>query len=523
MNSAKSVVNFPLTQSSSTTSERYAGANPVFVLQDNPVKNKTALNPARRRAAMRISVYEAFPAQVYATLTGGVFMPAFALVLGANNFYIGVLAAIPFFANLFQLAGAYFVENYPWRKKLCIVASSIPRLAWVPAIILFLLLVPQSAGTTLGIFLAFLILGHALLAISGVAWLSWMTDVVPENIRGRYFGLRNSVVSIATVITTFAGGWFLDLHQGSRTAFGILFLIAAAAGAACMMLLIKQPELPKRLLPPSERFFQHYLEPFKQPNFRRLLRFSIAWQFAFNIASPFFVVYMLTELGMSYSLAATFAVVTALFDLIGMRVWGHVSDHIGNKPVITISAAAVTILPWLWLATEKNGFSFYWLIPLLHIAGGFFWAGYNLCSANILFRLSPQSRNSVYFGAWAACNGLAACISSLLGGALGRWAAHHHLDFVLFSWSGLKIVFFVTGALRLIAIFLLRPVKEPAGMRTLHAIRVLRSVKSWALMMGDHPALQFFIPEHDSPKTASKNAKDEMLWPLFGRRGKNAA
>lgn len=522
MRSATPILNSPLSHSLSNTSTRHAGVNPAVVQQNHPAQNRTELSPDRRRDAMRIAVYEAFPAQIYATLTGGVFMPAFALVLGANNFYIGVLSAIPFFANLFQLAGAYFVENYPWRKKLCIVSSSIPRLAWLPAIILFLLLAPQSAGMTLGILLAFLILGHALLAISGVSWLSWMTDVVPENIRGRYFGLRNSIVSIATVITTFAGGWFLDLHQGSRAAFGILFLTAAAAGAVCMILLIKQPEPAKKLLPKSERFFQHYGEPFKQPNFRRLLRFSIVWQFAFNIASPFFVVYMLTELGMSYSLVATFTVVTALFDLIGMRVWGHVSDHLGNKPVITISAIAVTILPWLWLFTEKNEFSFYWLIPLLHIAGGFFWAGYNLCSANILFRLSPQSRNSVYFGAWAACNGLAAGISSLLGGALGRWAAHHHIDFVLFSWSGLKIVFLVTGALRLIAIFLLRPVKESAGLRTLHAIRVLRSVKSWALMMGDHPALQFFIPEHNAPKTLLKNANDEMLWPIFGRREKSA-
>ncbi|MDZ7360537.1 MAG: MFS transporter [candidate division KSB1 bacterium] len=522
MRSATPIVNPPLSHSLSTTSTRHAGANPVAVLQNNPANNRTELTAGRRRAAMRIAVYEAFPAQIYATLTGGVFLPAFALALGANNFYIGVLAAIPFFANLFQLAGAYFVENYPGRKKLCVAASALPRLAWAPAIILFLLLAPQSAGVTLGILLAFLILAHALLAVSGVSWLSWMTDVVPENIRGRYFGLRNSIVSIATVITTFAGGWFLDWHRGSRAAFGILFLTASAAGAVCTILLIKQPEPPKKLLPKSERFFQHYFEPFKQPNFRRLLRFSIIWQFAFNLASPFFVVYMLTELGMSYSMAATFAVITALFDLIGMRVWGHVSDHIGNKPVITISAVAVTILPWLWLFTEKNDLSFYGLIPVLHIAGGFFWAGYNLCSVNILFRLSPQSRNSVYFGAWAACNGLAAGISSLLGGTLGRWAAHHQMDFVLFSWSGLKIVFFVTGALRLIAIFLLRPIQEPAGMRTLHAIRVLRSVKSRALMMDDHPALQFFIPEQNSPEDSPKN-DDAMLWPIFGRRRKKAA
>jgi hypothetical protein len=53
------------------------------------------------------------PALIFVTLSGGAFMPAFALALGANNFYLGALAAIPFFANLFQLASGHFVENLP--------------------------------------------------------------------------------------------------------------------------------------------------------------------------------------------------------------------------------------------------------------------------------------------------------------------------------------------------------------------------------------------------------------------------
>jgi hypothetical protein len=70
---------------------------------DEPPLGSAALPPAQIALAMKISAYEAFPAQIFVTLTGGVFMPAFALALGANNFYIGALAAIPFFANLFDL------------------------------------------------------------------------------------------------------------------------------------------------------------------------------------------------------------------------------------------------------------------------------------------------------------------------------------------------------------------------------------------------------------------------------------
>jgi len=480
---------------------------PASPIQAQPAasRRRAALSPPHIIAAMKISVYEAFPAQIFVTLTGGVFMPAFALALGANNFYIGALAAIPFFANLFQLVGAYFVENYPGRKKLCVAASSLPRVLWAPAIILTLFIFSQDPIMIRGILLALLILVHAQLAISGVAWLSWMTDVVPENIRGRYFGLRNSLVSIATVLATFAGGWFLEVQHGTRTSFGILFIIASFAGAVCTILLIKQPEPKKILAPHHKNFFRLYREPFQQPNFRRLLRFSLLWQFALYFASPFFVVYTLTELGAGYALVATYTVIGAISELFGMRVWGHISDRTGNKPVITIAAAIYCALPWVWLLTFKNSFSFYFMIPILHIAGGFFWAAYNLCSTNLMFRLAPRERNSIYFGAWAACNGLAACAGALLGGALGRWSALHHVDLLLFSMAGLKIVFLLTGALRFAALLFLRPIKETQGMRTRQALQLLRRARNWRMMLKENAA---------SPADFGK----EKFWPLFRRK-----
>jgi len=105
-----------------------------------------------------------------------------------------------------------------------------------------------------------------------------------------------------------------------------------------------------------------------------------------------------------------------------------------NFYIGALAAVIFTALPWVWLLTFKSSFSYYFMIPLLHAAGGFFWAGYNLCSTNLMFRLAARERNSIYFGAWAACNGLAACAGSLLGGALGRWAALHQLDLFFSRW-----------------------------------------------------------------------------------------
>ena len=46
------------------------------------------------------------------TLTGGVFLVAFALKLEASNTIIGLLAAIPPLAQLIQIPAIYLVEKY---------------------------------------------------------------------------------------------------------------------------------------------------------------------------------------------------------------------------------------------------------------------------------------------------------------------------------------------------------------------------------------------------------------------------
>jgi hypothetical protein len=52
-------------------------------------------------------------------------------------------------------------------------------------------------------------------------------------------------------------------------------------------------------------------------------------------------------------------------------------------------------------------------------------------------------------------------------------------------------------------------------MRTWQAIRVLRNVKSWPLILSDH---RVFVSENGSPSASSERIPEELLWPLFGRK-----
>jgi hypothetical protein len=55
---------------------------------------------------LRNSFYDGMFANIFATLTGGMFLTGFALYLGMNEFMIGVVASMPFIVTVFQLPAA---------------------------------------------------------------------------------------------------------------------------------------------------------------------------------------------------------------------------------------------------------------------------------------------------------------------------------------------------------------------------------------------------------------------------------
>jgi len=56
---------------------------------------------------LKNSIYDGMFTNMFATLTGGVFLTGFALYLGMNEFIIGVVASMPFIVTVFQVPASY--------------------------------------------------------------------------------------------------------------------------------------------------------------------------------------------------------------------------------------------------------------------------------------------------------------------------------------------------------------------------------------------------------------------------------
>jgi hypothetical protein len=61
------------------------------------------------------------------------------------------------------------------------------------------------------------------------------------------------------------------------------------------------------------------LEPLRDRGFVRLIRFFASWQFAVNLAAPFFSVYMIRQLGLSAGLVLVMSIVSQAANIVVLR------------------------------------------------------------------------------------------------------------------------------------------------------------------------------------------------------------
>jgi len=444
---------------------------------------------------LKNSIYDGMFANIFATLTGGVFLTGFALYLGMNEFMIGLIASMPFIATVFQLPTSYLISRIGKRKEISYWAAALARAIWIPILIVTLITF-SSLSTKLSITLSLIFLSYTFIAASHVSWLSWMSDLVPEEIRGRFFGTRNMLCGAAGMIVLVVFGNLLDhlnghIWQGVPLGFGITFISAVFFGMGSLHFLNRISEPNNRNQPERHNSFRaSFGLPFTEPNFRSFLIFVFLWSFSVYFASPFFTLYFLRDLKFSYGFVAVLGMVSAFADLMGMQAWGRISDRVKNKAVIQFAGWIAIFLPLAWVSAGPDSI----LIPvILHVVGGGFWAGINLCMNNLLLNISPKENRASFFSLYNMLGGLGAATAPILAGLLLRSVSG--LDLRLFSWklSPIQALFIISTLLRLLSFQLFKYVHEPEESTVGQMVRIIRGVRGLNMANGFNYLLHPFI------------------------------
>jgi MFS family permease len=335
-----------------------------------------------------------------------------ALFLGATVQQVGLITALP---NLLSSLSQFFsVQVIYWvggRLKLLV------RLVLSQAtLILCIAMLPLVQAThRVELLLIFLILAAMCGGLAGPAWGSLMSDYVPAKKRGQYFGWRNRSVGAVTVASVIASGLLLNFfHQRYYGAgFWMIFSLAAAARYCSSYFISRMDEPPHRQDPASDFTFVMFLRRFRESNFLRFVMFSGCLTFATYLAAPFFAVFMLRDLQLSYLTYMALQVCASLAALVALPLWGKHADLVGNVRVLRLSSFLAALIPIFWLFSQTPAY-----LMVVQMVSGFAWSGVTLSAGNFIYdAVTPQKRVRciAYFN---VINGVALFFGSSLGGYL---------------------------------------------------------------------------------------------------------
>ncbi len=387
---------------------------------------------------------------MFITLTTGFFLVGYPIRLGASDRWLGMLAAVPFLAQTVQIATAWVYERAgEERRGITAVTLLAARLVWfVPA---GLALVNPTAAGALRVHLVVTAVSALLHTAGAHGWLSWMTDLVPRAVQGRYFGFRAAVCAVVALAVSWGGGRLLRELEGVREGLGWAFVygLAAVAGIGAWVAMKAQHHPAPHGHGVGVPFRTLWREVWARPEHRRVFLFFTLWNVAIGIAAPFWVKYMSVRLGLREEVIAVQAAMGGLIGVAVSRAWGLAIDRVGLRPVILLNGIATALIPFYWLAIRPDTVWLVWGDALLV---GLFWSGFNLAALTMPLATAPKRGGALFLGTFAALTGLAMGLSSILGGFLvGALEDGPHVLLGL-SLTREQVVFAVSGVLRLAAL-----------------------------------------------------------------------
>lgn len=370
---------------------------------DRPTTEK--VKKALRYSAAEGTAYGAFMG------FGDHYIVAFAVALQTSSLLIGVLCAVPgFLAAVAQLWDAELVRRLKSRKAVVLVFGMAQGLMFLPILSLAFVSTGSAGWWLLAAATLYSIFG----AMVSPAWGSIIAEIVPDNLRGRYFSLRGRLSTLSNVAAFLLAGLVLNfLARGAMWGFAVLFGAAVLARLVSWGFLTRLYERHSHNDSDCPVPAKEFISALPSTNLGRYMLFLFAMSLAVNIASPYFTVYELRDLKFSYFTFAALETVSSLAMVFAITRWGKLADKAGNFKMLALASILIPLVPLLWMFSANRVY-----LGFIQVFSGIAWSGFNLCTVNYLYDATNSTNRTKYLAYFNAGNGLATGVGAMLGGYL---------------------------------------------------------------------------------------------------------
>jgi MFS family permease len=350
----------------------------------------------------------------------------FAVAYGANNAQVGQLTAVASLCGMIALLpGARAIGAMGGRRKGVVIWSG-GIVARLPLLALAALpfMAGQAPASNLGGALTLapitvMILANALITFgtnfANPGWTAIVADIVPRDIRGRFFSYRNLAVNLPTLLIVPLAGWLIQAgnRPGAPMAgYQLIFLLAFITGAASTYAFgrIDDPQ------PQGEaRKGLHWREVAgtlrSAPGFLSLVVVTLIWNLGVQIIAPFLNIYLVNDLGGDTAMVGWVTAASGLTTILTLRPLGRLVDRKGNVWVQGVFSFIIPLIPIAWMLARAP-----WQVLIINGVSGILWAAYGLANFNLLLDLAPEPARAEATALFQFVVAGSAVIAPIIGG-----------------------------------------------------------------------------------------------------------
>lgn len=377
------------------------------------VKNAKRLKGDTYGTSRNLFIMEIVAASVMGDLSGGFFLSGYFAHIGMSQSMNGIIAALPMVTTIFQPVGALVASRSGNLKSNVVVFALIQRFSY-SILYAIPLILSRSAWIpfTVAVFLAGSITSALITPLST----DWLMQITPREIRAAYFSKREMVLVGTGALISLLMGLIMNFFSISgQFEKSYTYLVAGMSFFAVInvicLISIKKP-------PKSEIVFsgiKELLLPLKDKTFRRVIILVCVYIFGVRFATPFWSVYQISNLRLSYRYLTILMVASSLGRVIFLRLWFNLKGETRWSSLTVLSLVSIASSHFLnAFITAENAL---WLLPASTLFGLPGWACVGMAVLNFEYdNIAGDSALSI--GMLSVVTGTSGFTATLLGGAL---------------------------------------------------------------------------------------------------------
>jgi MFS family permease len=399
--------------------------------------SSSSIYPAGATNANWFSLLNAISFQI----TLGSPMILYAKSLGATATVLGVIAAMTPLLTIAQIPAAHFLGRIGYRRFILMGWGSRTLFIFLIALVPMLSFLNDLGRIALVLFALFAF--NLVRGISSGAWLPWLSDLIPEDLRGRFLSRDQVFLHFGSLAALLTSAVVLS-HHPEPWRFTAIFLLSAIGGVTSLRFLNRIPDIEAQETLVRSNMRVPWKEIVAYPPFLRLVIFHVLFVFTMGSLGVFTVAFLKTKIGYDESRILYLSAVYFIGALITLPVVGRLLDRTGSKLILQLSLGVFSaiVLVWALIAAGICGPSLV-LIAALHFISGVAGPNFGLASVRLVMNTMPPMGRSHFFAFFTVITSLGLALSPLLWGisldAIGErhaaWGAVRLDKFALFYLS----------------------------------------------------------------------------------------